>query len=101
MKDTQEALMEFENLRLHKFASNDPNVMSAFPSDDLPTSLNWVVIHIPQESKVITMVFLHYEAMEHMLNVSSYSGYSVYITQRNLTKFEECSIPPQNLMEYH
>jgi hypothetical protein len=27
--------------------------------------------------------------------------YSVYITQRNLTKFEECSIPPQNLMEYH
>jgi hypothetical protein len=29
MKDTQEALMEFGNLRLHKFASNDPNVMSA------------------------------------------------------------------------
>jgi hypothetical protein len=39
MKDTQEALMEFGNLRLHKFASNDPNVMSAFPSDDLATSL--------------------------------------------------------------
>jgi hypothetical protein len=37
MKDTQEALMEFGNLRLHKFASNDPNVMSAFPSDDLAT----------------------------------------------------------------
>jgi hypothetical protein len=27
MKDTQEALMEFGNPRLHKFASNDPNVM--------------------------------------------------------------------------
>jgi hypothetical protein len=39
MKDTQEALMDFGNLRLHKFASNDPNVMSAFPSDDLATSL--------------------------------------------------------------
>jgi hypothetical protein len=31
--------MEFGNLRLHTFASNDPNVMSAFPSDDLATSL--------------------------------------------------------------
>jgi hypothetical protein len=35
--------------------------------------LFWVVIPIPQESEVIAMVFLHYEAMEHMLNVSSYS----------------------------
>jgi hypothetical protein len=30
--------------------------------------LFWVVISIPQESEVIAMVFLHYEAMEHMLN---------------------------------
>jgi hypothetical protein len=45
--------------------------------------LFWVVISIPQESKLIAMVFLHYEAMEHML------------------KFEEGSSPPQNLMEYH
>jgi hypothetical protein len=39
MKDTQEALKEFGNLRLHKFASNDPDVISFFPSDDLAISL--------------------------------------------------------------
>ena len=39
MKDTQEALKEFGNLRLHKFASNDPDVISVFSSDDLATSL--------------------------------------------------------------
>jgi hypothetical protein len=37
--------------------------------------LFWVVIFIPQESKVVAMVLLHYEAMEHMLNVSSYSDH--------------------------
>jgi hypothetical protein len=39
MKDTQEALKVFGNLRLHKFASNDPDVISFFPSDDLAISL--------------------------------------------------------------
>ena len=39
MKDTQEALKEFGNLRLHKFASKDPDVISVFSSDDLATSL--------------------------------------------------------------
>jgi hypothetical protein len=38
--------------------------------------------------------------LQNKKNVGIYR-YSVYITQRNLTKFEECSIPPQNLMEYH
>jgi L-rhamnose mutarotase len=38
----------------------------------------------------------HYRTMR---NVGIYR-YSVYISQRNQTKFGECSIPPQNLMEY-
>jgi hypothetical protein len=39
MKDTQEALKKYGNLRLHKFASNSFEVMSAFPSSDLATNL--------------------------------------------------------------
>ncbi|XP_074662167.1 uncharacterized protein LOC141914773 [Tubulanus polymorphus] len=39
MKDTQNALREFGNLRLHKFASNSAEVMSAFPPGDLASNL--------------------------------------------------------------
>jgi hypothetical protein len=40
MKDTQEALKKYGNLRLHKFASlNSFEVVSAFPSSDLATNL--------------------------------------------------------------
>lgn len=39
MKDTQDALMEYGNLRLHKFASNSPEVMAAFSPSDLASNL--------------------------------------------------------------
>lgn len=45
LKDTQSALKEFGNLRLHKFASNSPEVMSAFPSEDLATNLKDLDLH--------------------------------------------------------
>lgn len=45
LKDTQSALKEFGNLRLHKFASNSPKVMSAFPSEDLATNLKDLDLH--------------------------------------------------------
>jgi hypothetical protein len=42
MKDTQEALKKYGYLRLHKFASNSFEVMSAFPSSDLATNLKYL-----------------------------------------------------------
>ena len=39
MKRTQQALKEHGNLRLHKIASNDPEVMKAFPNEDLAKDL--------------------------------------------------------------
>ncbi|XP_071166232.1 uncharacterized protein [Mytilus edulis] len=39
MKDTQQALAKYGNLRLHKFASNCAEVMSAFHASDLASSL--------------------------------------------------------------
>ncbi|VDI13730.1 Hypothetical predicted protein [Mytilus galloprovincialis] len=39
MKDTQQALAKYGNLRLHKFASNCAEVMSAFHASDLASNL--------------------------------------------------------------
>ncbi|XP_071086519.1 uncharacterized protein [Haliotis cracherodii] len=39
IKRTQQALLSGGNLRLHKVASNDPEVMKTFPSDDLAKDL--------------------------------------------------------------
>ncbi|XP_071149163.1 uncharacterized protein [Mytilus edulis] len=39
MKDTQQALAKYGNLRLHKFASNCAEVMSAFHANDLASNL--------------------------------------------------------------
>ncbi|VDI17593.1 Hypothetical predicted protein [Mytilus galloprovincialis] len=39
MKDTQQALSKYGNLRLHKFASNCAEVMSAFHASDLASNL--------------------------------------------------------------
>ncbi|XP_071178037.1 uncharacterized protein [Mytilus edulis] len=39
MKDTQQALAKYGNLRLHKFASNCAEVMSAFHGSDLASNL--------------------------------------------------------------
>lgn len=50
LKDTQSALKEFGNLRLHKFASNSPKVMSAFPSEDLATNLKDLDLHGEEKS---------------------------------------------------
>ena len=45
LKDTQSALKEFGNLRLHKFASNSPEVMMAFQNEDLATNLKDLDLH--------------------------------------------------------
>ena len=39
LRDTQNALMEYGNSRLHKIVSNSLEVMAAIPSSDLATSL--------------------------------------------------------------
>lgn len=39
VKDTQSALKEFGNLRLHKFASNSSEVLAAFPTSDLAPNM--------------------------------------------------------------
>ena len=39
LSKTQQALLEGGGIRLHKFASNSPDVMAAFPKDDLAGSL--------------------------------------------------------------
>lgn len=39
LSKTQKTLKEEGNIRLHKLASNDPKVCSAFPTDDLAKEL--------------------------------------------------------------
>jgi hypothetical protein len=45
LKDTQSALKEFDNLRLHKFASYSPEVIMAFQIEDLATNLKYLDLH--------------------------------------------------------
>jgi hypothetical protein len=71
VKRTQKSLMDNGHIRLHKIVSNNVDVMKAFSTDELGRErFRKVIVLIPKESYVVSMILCHTKLIEHLFNIT-------------------------------